>query len=520
MAAHEHVARVQDALLARLVGEHAGTGFGTDHGFGAIRTYADFKSAVPVNTYETLRPYMERVFHGQFDALIPAGQAVLMFAQTSGTTGKPKHIPVTRKFLDQQRRGFNMFGLRLLRDHPEGWLRPILQISSPMREGTSPTGLPCGAISGLLAARQKRIVRKMYVVPPEVTGVPDPEARYYLALRCGAGSDVAIITTANPSSTIKLIETGQRHADRLIRDVSDGTTSPPGGLSSGLGARLRFRPNPALAARMEQGVRRDGQLLPRHFWNVASLTNWTGGTLKLYLPRLKELFGQAPVRDIGLLASEGRFTLPVEDGTAAGLAEITGNFLEFIPAGEAGAADPPTLRAEQLEEGGEYFLVITNWAGLWRYNIDDRVRVTGFCGQSPILEFLSRGSRTANITGEKITEHQVVEAMRLAGERAGTRVERFVIQGRFTDLPYYELRMEEPRGPDAEVLAGLLDRCLAELNMEYGSKRKSGRLGPVKPVTAPAGSMSAAEEECIRMRGGRGEQYKHQYLLTEVLPVA
>ena len=47
----------------------------------------------------------------------------------------------------------------------------------------------------------------------------------------------------------------------------------------------------SLAKRMEEGLRTDGQLLPRHFWNVTLLCNWTGGTLRLYLRRLRELFG-------------------------------------------------------------------------------------------------------------------------------------------------------------------------------------------------------------------------------------
>ena len=223
LAAHQHTQQTQDRLLGELLAAHADTGFARDHGLGGVRTYEEFRQAVPVRAYEALRPYMDRVLAGQTAALIPPGQRVLMFSRTSGTTGQPKHIPVTPRFLDEMRRGWNVFGLRMLQDHPAAWLRAILAISSSMNEAVSPTGLPCGAISGLLAATQKRIVRRMYVAPPEVADCHDPVAKYYVLLRCGVGRDVSIITTANPSSTIKLIETGQAHAERLIRDVSDGT---------------------------------------------------------------------------------------------------------------------------------------------------------------------------------------------------------------------------------------------------------------------------------------------------------
>jgi hypothetical protein len=517
LSAHQRTRQVQDQLLSELLHRHAATTFAADHNFASIRSYEDFKAAVPIRTYDDLRPYMDAVLAGQTTALLPPDQPVLMFSRTSGTTGKPKHIPVTPRFLSEMRRGWNIWGLAALLDHKAAWLRPILQISSPMHESDSPTGKCCGAISGLLARTQKPIVRRMYVVPACVLEIPDPLAKCYATLRCAIEHDVSFITTANPSSTIKLIETGQQHADGLIRDLADGTLNPPGGLPPSVAGQLRFRPNKALARRLEAGIARDGHLLPRHFWNVAFLANWTGGTLKLYLPRLRELFNDAPVRDIGLLASEGRFSIPMADDTSAGVADILGNFLEFIPAGDYGRPNPPVFRADELEVGQEYFLVVTNWAGLWRYSLDDRIRVTGRLGQSPVFEFLSRGLHTANITGEKITEHQVVEAMRRACAVVSARVERFVVQGRFAREPYYELRLEQETGLDMPALAAAMDAELMALNIEYASKRKTLRLGPVQPRALPPGAMEQAERERIRQRLGRGEQYKHQYLLTDVL---
>jgi hypothetical protein len=516
LRAHDETPAAQERLLGELCAAHADTAFGRDHGLASVRSYGDFARQVPLGNYETLRPYMDRVLAGETEALLPPGERVLMFSLTSGTTGRPKYIPVTRRFLADMRRGWNAFGIRLLNDEPGLWLRHILQISSPMRESDSTTGLPCGAISGLLAATQKRIVRWMYPAPAQVGLLASPTDRCYALLRYGAMRDVAIITTANPSSTIKLIETGQAHAERLVRDIRDGTCTLP---DNELAGKSLPRPgkNARLARRIEEGIARDGVLLPRHFWNVGALTNWTGGTLRLYLPRLRELFEGAVVRDIGLLASEGRFTIPLANDEPAGVAEVLGNFLEFIPVERRDQADPPVLRAHELEEGGEYLLVATNWAGLWRYNMDDRVRVVGFFGRSPVLEFLSRGFHTSSITGEKITEHQVVEAMRLACRQFDGRIERFELQGRFAPLPYYELRLELCDGLCEAKLAGAMDAHLARLNGEYAAKRSSERLGPIRPVVLAAGTLDRLERQRVSERRGRSEQYKHQYLLTEVL---
>jgi len=364
---------------------------------------------------------------------------------------------------------------------------------------------------------QKKIVRRMYVTPASAAEIEDPEVKYYTICRCGVARDVAMIITANPSSTIAMIEAGQRYAERLIRDVSDGTFKPPGDLPKNIANAVKFKPNKDLARRIQSGVDRDGQLLPTHFWNPSLLANWTGGTLKLYLKRLGELFGDAPVRDVGLLASEGRFSLPLQSGASAGVAEIQGNFFEFIPADQRGSEQPDTLGAHELQIGEEYFLVVTNWAGLWRYDLDDRIRVTGHMGDAPIFEFLSRGLHTANITGEKITEHQVVEAMRIAADQLDAHVDTFILQGHFDSVPYYQLRVEANGTDNIQSLGDLMDQALGELNIEYGAKRKSGRLGPIRPTALPSGTLRAEEQAKIAARRGRDEQYKHQYLMTDIV---
>lgn len=514
--AHNRTAEVQSKLLDELLESHAETVFGRDHGLGSVKSVEDFRKAVPIKNYEGLRPYMDRVFEGDCSALIPPGDEVLMFSLTSGTTGKPKRIPVTGRFAEVMRRGSNVWGISALRDHPAGWLRSIMRISSPMCEYSSPTGVPCGAISGLLMQNQKRIVRRMYVTPQAVASVEDPETKYYTICRCGVARDVAMIITANPSSTITMMETGQRHAERLIRDIADGTLTPPGDLPDDVANAVRFKRNRSLAGKIQDGLDRDGQLLPRHFWNPSLLANWTGGTLKLYLKRLAELFGDVPVRDVGLMASEGRFSVPLKSGDSGGVAEILGNFFEFIPADQKGSDQPDTLGAHELETGAEYFLVVTNWAGLWRYDLDDRIRVTGRLGQSPVFEFLSRGLHTANITGEKITEHQVVEAMRTASLQLDLHVDIFVLQGHFDSVPYYQLEIEADDS-DLKHLGDRVDAALSKLNIEYDAKRKSGRLGPIRIAPLPPGTLKRREHEKIAARRGRNEQYKHQYLMTEIV---
>jgi len=122
--------------------------------------------------------------------------------------------------------------------------------------------------------------------------------------------------------------------------------------------------------------RKHGALLPRHYWKLDFLATGPAARWGLYLQDFPHWFGDVPVRDIGLLASEGRVSIPVEDWTPAGILEITSHFFEFIPRDEAEQANPTTLRCHQVEVGQEYFVVLTPpracagirwaiWCGWW-----------------------------------------------------------------------------------------------------------------------------------------------------------
>ncbi|MBT3278316.1 MAG: GH3 auxin-responsive promoter family protein [Phycisphaerales bacterium] len=517
LRAHQNTRDVQQQLLERLVEAHAGTGFGKDHNLLSVKTMDDFRKAVPLSTYDYYRPYIDRVREGDFKALMPNGVPPLMFSMTSGTTGTPKYIPVTQPFADQMKMGWNAFGIGVIRDHMSAFGRSILSLTSTMHEETSPAGIPCGAISGLLAQNQQRLVRRMYPTPQWVSEIPEIQTRFYTILRYAIERNVAFITTANPSTTIQLIEAARDQIEPLLSDLENGTFTPPGDLPKTLAHQVRaFRANPRRADMIRDRIDESGTFTARCLWDLSFVANWTGGTLGLYLPKLRKLTGGAPIRDIGLLASEGRFNLPIRDNTSAGVAEILSNVLEFIPVEQREKDNPETLLAHELEVGHEYFLVFSNFTSLMRYDIDDRIRVVDFYGQSPVFEFLSRGKHTANITGEKLTEHQVVTAMECTSRDLQLHVDQFYLQGHFADTPYYELHVDSPIA--ATTLSRCFDHHLRLINMEYNSKRKTDRLGPIQVHISPQGTFTELEQEEIRKRNLRAEQYKPNYLRPEIMP--
>ncbi len=514
--ATQHANRVQERVLLAKIRRNADSDYGRRHRFGEIRGYEDFIRNVPVQSYEDHRPYIDRVKAGDVGALFGPREKILMFSLTSGTTANPKHIPVTVPFYKEYQRGWNVWGVKALLDHREAILRKILQVTSPKDDETTEGGYPAGAITGLLAEMQMRIIRRFYPAPLCVAYIRDHEARYYTLVRLGVPCDTSWIVTASPATVLRLARTADEHREALIRDIHDGGLRPDIDVPEAIRRELapRMKPDPKRAAELEQIVERHGRLLPKHYWDLSFLANWMGGTMGLYLQDYPAYFGDVPVRDIGLLSSEGRMCIPLEDGTPAGVLEVTSQFFEFIPADEYESPSPTVLRSFELVEGEEYFLIVTTSSGLYRYDMGDRVRMVGWYHQAPVIEFLCKGSHISSITGEKLTERQVVSAVDAVNSTGRWRIDNFVMAPRWADPPYYVFHVERSAGRDATALSGAVEAQLRRANIEYDSKRKTDRLAPLAVNLVPDDYLAMLDHRKRSTTSGRGEQYKHVFLYT------
>jgi hypothetical protein len=182
-------------------------------------------------------------------------------------------------------------------------------------------------------------------------------------------------------------------------------------------------------------------------------------------------------------------TLPISESGSAGILDVSANFYEFVPEAEIDNAHPTILTCEELSEGENYYPILTTTAGLYRYDINDVVRVAGFYNRAPLLEFVRKGRDVTSITGEKVHVNQWIEAMARAQRVAGIEV-RYFRACADAQKSLYVFSVELPgAGPGTDRLILLLrelDGGLAKLNIEYAQKRASGRLAaPVLWVMQP-----------------------------------
>lgn len=510
---------IQHATLLSKIARNQDSDFGRDHAFASIRTAADFRARVPVRTYEEHRPYLARVLQGEVTALFAPGTKVLMFAMTSGTTGEPKRLPITAELFREYKAGWFIWGGGVYGDYPSLMRKKTLQLSSDWQQYRAPSAVPCGQISGLAATTRPKIGQMMFLPPSATTRIHDAAAKHYATLRFAlATNNIGIIITANPSSLVEFARRANQECESLVRDIHDGTLScdVPADVREALAPKIRKR-RPRRARELERLANRHGALLPKHAWpSLTVLGVWTGGSIGVFLPQLPELYGSVAVRDHGLSASEGRMTIPLADGTSAGLLDYYHHYFEFMPVEEHGTRFPTVLEAHELEVGRDYYILLTTSGGLYRYNILDVVRCVDYQGEAPLLEFLNKGKNFSNLTGEKLSEHQVVRAVEKSFAELGLPIDFFAVAPVMEGQPRYVLLVEPKhhRGRKAE-LAARVQANLEQLNEEYAAKCASRRLLPAAVREVPAGTFSRMRAEKTGQRGNL-EEYKHVCLVQDL----
>jgi hypothetical protein len=515
--------RMQRETLDRLLALNAESDFARERHLRPGMSLSEFRRSVPIADFEAFRPYVERLKHGDSAALLGPNNRLLMFTLSSGTTADSKFIPITNRFVEDYRRGWSMWGIRAMDDHPALHRLDIVQLSSDFDQFRTAGGIPCGNISGLVSAMQSKIVRSMYTVPVEVAKIADPDAKYYTALRLSiANPYVGLVMTANPSTLVHLGKMADRERERLIRDIADGTLAVQEALPPGVRAAVlrRCRRDPARARELERLVLRHGRLAPQDFWpRLALVAVWTGGSAGAYLQGMRRYFGNVPVRDHGLSASEGRMTIPFADERSEGVLDVGTHFFEFIPEEEYGSAQPSVLAAHELQVDRNYYILLTTSSGLYRYDIRDVVRCCDYHGTSPVLEFLHKGAHISNLTGEKVSESQVVSAVRAAVSRLRLELSCFTVSPIWGEPPRYRLHFEAADVPHPGLVRQLVSTVemeLQRLNCEYLEKRHTGRLGELQPQPLPDGTWRRFARHRQSRLGGSVEQYKHPCLSPDL----
>ena len=499
VAALEAPLRTQAARLRAILAQAERSGIGRRSGFGWIRRIADdgamvraFQDAVPIRTYAEMRADLDAVYHGDWERLCPSRP--IFFAMTAGSTGRFKYVPITAELRRELREGALVFSGALQAGHPALRTLKTQFLVGSAEGGLSPTGIPQGFASGFNYRSFPWLVRRRFAVPYWAFTIDDVDERNYVAGRILiAERRLGALCAISPVNLINLRQALDDQAERLCADVAAGTLDASG--PSALRGTFRTRPDPALAAALRAAWRRDGTLPTRLlFPSLEVLVCWQGGNMGYALDALDSAFGLDRHWEFPVSASEGVFAIPHRGNRSGGVLAITSHFMEFIPeAGEA-SGRAHALRADELEIGAEYRLILTNGGGLHRYDMEDIVRVVDVVGRTPVIEFVCKAGRRTSVSNERLTELDVTHAMQATSRACGIWFREFLFVP-CTDRRYRVLidgaELADTRDSLLPALSAELERQLRAAAKGYDFERDDALLEPLEIVVTAPGQLAS-----------------------------
>jgi len=413
----------QHEVFKQLITTGKGTLFGKDHGFDTIKNHEDFKKQVPIRDYEELKPYVEKVLHGETDILWKGKPAY--FAKTSGTTSGTKYIPISKESIP---------------NHINSARNALL---SYVHETGNASFLDGGLI---FLSGSPELDQKAGINTGRLSGIVNHHVPGYLR------------TNQKPSYETNCIEDWEQKLDKII----DETIQADMTLISGIPpwAQMYF----------DRIVARTGKKVKDVFPNF-SMFVYGGVNFEPYRAKLFETIGKKVDSIETYPASEG-FIAYQDSQRAEGLLLLlnSGIFFEFVPTEEYFNDNPRRLSIEEVEIGKNYAVIINSNAGLWGYSIGDTIK---FVSKNPYRIIVSgRIKHFISAFGEHVIGEEVEKAMKFTTQKfPEAELVEFTVAPNVAPaegMPHHEWFIEFANPPkDLAAFSLELDNQLRGLNVYY-----------------------------------------------------
>lgn len=524
--ASKNTKKSQEKILRQILEYAKDSEWGKNHNYAEILTaktadelFKKWQENVKPTDYEDIREFVERHKHGEENVLFPGKP--MMYATTSGTTKEPKWIPITDQYYNNAYSKMTKLWLHSFQMHrPKVFENVCTSIVGKAIEGEAPDGTVCGSVSGVTRRDCPNFIKNLYAEDNAVFAISDYKARYYTIMRTGIEKDVHLLVTANPSTIVEMQNNVNEFFDEYVKDIENGTLSQNIKIEPELREIIekRFSPNPQRAKELRELKEKYTNVLPKHYWpNIQVLTTWKCGNTHVYLDKFKDSFPEKMLhQEFGYFASECRAGL-VMNGKSDTVLFPHMNYFEFISDQDLENPNPKFLQLHELELGKRYCIYVTTFAGLYRYNMNDMIEVTGFYGTTPTIQFIQKINGIISLTGEKLHERQFIEAVRQAEKETNLPTKFFV---GFADIEqstyhfYYEFADTSIDQAKAEEFTKVVDKNLKALNVEYLAKRDSFRVKDPITHLLQNESFETYKKRCIE-NDSRDGQFKLNLLMQD-----
>jgi hypothetical protein len=482
---------ISKQLLLRLLDENKNTEYGKKYGFAGIHSIEEYRAKVPLSTYDDYEPYIRRMVENDEHDLITVYEPK-HYAVSSGSIGVPKHIPVSEAELEKYSKyGTSMFfGVldEYYRNTTGRSVKPGFGVNCvELRFQETKHGVPQGAISGNIM-KQIKDITKYFMEPP--WDVINPKAnmdlKYLRARYALARRDITFIDGAFMTALVDLIDYIRTNWEMLVQDIRDGIINEEVDIPLEIRQKLAagIRPDPKRADELETEFKKGvDRIIPRIWPDIQGVGSIGTGGFFTYSKKMRRYTGRnVPFDNLSYAASEGLFATARHMGDTSYVLIPEGGFYEFIPA--KAEDDSVILTMDELEEGEDYEIIITNLSGFYRYRIKDVIRVTGFYNEAPLVQFVYRKSQLLSIAGEKTNEEAVRWSIEEFMKDTGLKINDYsVYADTDTEPGHYTFYMEPDRPVDKEDIPryrDAIEKRMMQANPSYGDKIRTNVLSPTE----------------------------------------
>ena len=456
---------IQHRVLTRLVKQAENTEWGKKYDYKSIRNYEDFKNRLPIQTYEEVKPYVERLRAGEQNLLWPS--EIRWFAKSSGTTNdKSKFLPVSKEALqDIHYRGGKDAAAIYFRMNPDSRF-------------FSGKGLILGGSHS-----------------------PNLNSNHSLV------GDLSAILIQNVSPLINLIRVPSKQIalmdewETKIEAIANSTIPVDVTNLSGVPAWMLVL--------IKRILEKTGKQTLEEVWPNLEVFFHGGVAFTPYREQYKQVIHSSKMHYVETYnASEGYFGTQNDFSDPSMLLMIDyGIFYEFIPLEDVEKENPRTYCLEEVELNKNYAMVISTSCGLWRYMIGDTVK---FTRKNPYKFVITgRTKHFINAFGEELIVDNAEKGLAKACAETGAQVSEYSAAPVFMDENAkcrHQWLIEFAKMPDSiERFAAVLDTTLKEVNSDYEAKRwKDIALQPLEVIVARKGLF----HDWLAQKGKLGGQHK------------
>lgn len=452
-------------VLRKLMHKAEATEWGREHGFGAVMSYEQFAATSPVNTYEDLKHFIDRMRQGEADVLWPG--RVRWYAKSSGTTNdKSKFIPVSKDGLkDTHYAGGRDAVTWYLANNPESRIfdGKALILGGSHAPNYNVKGSLVGDLSAILIENINPLVNLVRV----------------------------------PRKQTALLSDFEIKRDRIAREAIKENVTNLSGVPSWM------------LSVMNRVLEITGKENLAEVWPNLEMFFHGGVAFTPYREQYKRLVPSDKMHYMETYnASEGFFGIQNDPSDLSmSLMLDYGVFYEFIPMDEIESANPKVLPLWGVETGKNYAIIISTSSGLWRYMIGDTVRFTSTNPYKFVIT--GRTKFFINAFGEELIVDNAEVGLAEACRRTGAQVLEYTAAPVFMDGDgkcRHQWLVEFAKEPeDFNMFANVLDETLQQINSDYEAKRyKDITLQPLELVVARKGLF----HDWLASKGKLGGQHK------------